>query len=579
MWDQIGRVCPEELQSNSKNFKQNLGDRRKCDNYANTLKELAGMLPIPLRTNCKRLTKKEILLRVLQYIEHLQESIDTARSLLHINSDERKGEAEQLVVVAPAQKRGQREATPRTKKTKPMVVCKKPRKRRRTRKSDRRAVNKKACKCLALETENIPCQAGRYSEENSLYAVGKVNSILSSSQKQSPFFPNFQVPVPESYQPASTTSLDVTPNGVQFHTTDWSLGSNEEEGKNGDMFSVCAAQVAYDELHQYVKETGHSSAGQELVCYNSSCEEEDEEGPRASPWLSTQSPIGMPLAGSMQLCSPRIETQNNSCSDLGLSPSLFSSPGRLLTRHTLQGIQEEFSPVLFEDVYMSLQSNSFAQTLSGTLLRKPAFNLDHCYLSYSETGQSDSSPVSRVNEAASSWNKQFLQEEASNIRSEGPMSSSDENSDATWTPCKRTKPPQVACQKRKKVVRRQKRRPGLCEKHSSSSLQLKKKCVNGFIMFCRLNRRHFIRAYPGMASTAATRELAQLWRMMTKQERKPYCLKARRFSRMNNRIVREDNSSGEEEMEPPKPFHLLLAEKSFHGAQNFGDYSLLDFIP
>lgn len=49
------------------------------------------------------------------------------------------------------------------------------------------------------------------------------------------------------------------------------------------------------------------------------------------------------LAGNMQLCSPRIGVQTNSCSDLGLSPSLFSSPGRLLTRH-LQGTQEEFSP-------------------------------------------------------------------------------------------------------------------------------------------------------------------------------------------------------------------------------------------
>lgn len=29
-------------------------------------------------------------------------------------------------------------------------------------------------------------------------------------------------------------------------------------------------------------------------------------------------------------------------------------------------------------------------------------------------------------------------------------------------------------------------------------------------------------ACPGMASTAATRELAQLWRTMTKQERRPY---------------------------------------------------------
>ncbi|XP_013929079.1 PREDICTED: basic helix-loop-helix and HMG box domain-containing protein 1-like [Thamnophis sirtalis] len=82
-----------------------------------------------------------------------------------------------------------------------------------------------------------------------------------------------------------------------------------------------------------------------------------------------------------------------------------------------------------------------------------------------------------------------------------------------------------------------------------------------------------------MASTAATRELAQLWRMMTKQERKPYCMKARRFSRLNNRIVRDDFSSGDEEPEPPKPFHLLLAEKCIPGTQTVGNVSFLGCIP
>ncbi|XP_062995830.1 meiosis initiator protein [Elgaria multicarinata webbii] len=484
MWDQIGRVCPEELQPNNKKIKQN-SDRRKHNNYTSTLKELAEMLPIPLRTSYKRLTKKEILLRVLHYIEHLQASIDTARSLFQVRCEEQKaGKSDQMVI--SALKRGRRETTPRAKKTKPLGVCKKPRKRRRTRKSERQGVSKKACKCLALET-------------------GK-----SSSQ-----------------------------------------------------------------AHEHKKESL-----QELVYYHSSCEEEEEEGPRANPWLSTQSPVTI-SHGSMQLCSPGVAAQSNSCSDLGLSPSLFSSPARLLPRHILQGGQEELSPVLFEDVYLSPQSSSFSQSLSGTLLRKSAFTLDHCYLSYSEMGKSDSSPVSRVNETASSWNKPFLQE-AAIIGPECTLSSSDENSDSTWTPCKRVKPSQVACQKKKKkkVGRRQRRQPVACEKRSSSSpLQLKKKCVNGFIMFCRLNRKHFIRACPGMASTAATRELAQLWRLMTKQERKPYCMKARRFSRLNNRIVRDDFSSGEEEPEPPKPFHLLLAEKSLSGIPNFGDYSLLELIP
>ncbi|KAM6427958.1 meiosis initiator protein [Liasis olivaceus] len=575
MWDQIGQVCSEELQGNSQNFKQNCGDRRKRNNYTNTLKELAQMLPIPLRTSCKRLTKKEILLRVLRYIEHLQASIDTARSLLQVRGGEQKVGSQQVVI--SALKREHREVTPRAKNPKPLGVYKKPRKRRRTRKSDRRGVSKKVCKCLALETGKDSAHTVPSPEEESLPDVGDVSSILSSFQKQSTSFPNFKVPLPESNQPANTKHLDITKAGVPFDPAGWNFDGNQEY-KDDSVFSMSVAQMAYNKLHRCSEGPGHTLVRQELVHYHSSCEEE-EEGPKANPWLSIQSPLGFSSTGSMQLRSPGIGTQSNSCSDLGLSPSLFSSPARLLPTHVLQGVQEELSPVLFEDVYLSPQSSSFSQTPSGTLLRKSAFTLDHCYLSYSEAGKIDSSPVSRVNEIESSWSEQF-QEEAPLIRSECPASSSDENSDSTWTPCKRAKSSQGPSQKKKKVGRRQRRRPVACEKRSSSSpLQLKKKCVNGFIMFCRLNRKHFIRTCPGMASTAATRELAQLWRMMTKQERKPYCMKARRFSRLNNRIVRDDFSSGDEEPEPPKPFHLLLAEKSVPGTQAFGDCSLLGCIP
>ncbi|KAH0631566.1 hypothetical protein JD844_005950 [Phrynosoma platyrhinos] len=520
------------------------------------------MLPIPLRTGCKRLTKKQIIFRVLRYIEHLQSSIDTAKSLLQVNSEGSKGlfffikaeEAEQAAI--PVIKREQREATPpRAKKTKPLNVDKKPRKRRRACRTEQQDVSRKARMCLSLEAENIPSQVDVHREE-SMFAAGKEPLVLSYSQKPSTFFPSIKVLVSESQQP-----------------TDGNLGSNQQKSKEEETaFSVCAAQVVYNEQHQ-----------QELVHYNSSYEEEDEDGPRASPWLSAQSPVGI-THGSLQLCSPETGAQSNNCSDLGLSPSLFSSPARLLPRHILQGGQEELSPVLFEDVYLSPQSSNFSQNLSGTLLRKSAFTLDHCYLSYNEMSKSNSSPMSRMNEIeSSSWHKRFFKEvEAATLRTECPVSSSDENSDSTWVPCKRArKPSQVASQKKKKkVIRRQKCRALACEKHSSSSpLKLKKKCVNGFIMFCRLNRKHFIRAYPGMASTVATRELAQLWRVMTKQERKPYCLKARRFSLLNNRIVRDDFSSGEDELEPPKPFHLLLAEKSLPDTQFFHDLSLLELIP
>ncbi|XP_048358040.1 meiosis initiator protein isoform X2 [Sphaerodactylus townsendi] len=573
MWDQTGCVCPEELQPSSKNCKQDSSDRKESNNYTSTLRELAQMLPVPLRTSSKRLTKKEILLRVLRYIEHLQTSIHSARSLLQHRCGEQKGESEQMS--PSALKRRRRETTPRGKKTKAPVVCKKPRKARRIPKSERRGASKKACKCLPLEPEEdfFPTDPHR---EESLSNAEDASSVPSLSQKQYPFLPSFQDPGPAAHWPPSTNFWDITKNRAPFCASDWHLGSGSEEIKDRDVFSACVAQMAYDELRHHAEGRGHLLMGQELVCYYSSCEEEEDEVSRASPWLSTQSPVGI-SHGSLLLCSPSVGAQSNTCSDLGLSPSLFSSPGRLLPKHVLQGGQEELSPVLFEDVYLS------PQTFSGTLLRKSAFTLDHCYLSYSEKGRSDSSPISTTNET-SSRNKQFLQEGAAHTRPECLRSSSDENSDSTWTPCRKVKPLQALRKKKKKkkkkVGRRQKRQPMSCEKRNNASpLQLKKKCVNGFIMFCRLNRKHYIRACPGMASTAATRELAQLWRMMTKQERKPYCMKARRFSRLNNRIVRDDFSSEEEDLEPPKPFHLLLAEKSLSGTQNFGDLSLLELIP
>ncbi|NXF60397.1 BHMG1 protein, partial [Ciccaba nigrolineata] len=78
----------------------------------------------------------------------------------------------------------------------------------------------------------------------------------------------------------------------------------------------------------------------------------------------------------------------------------------------------------------------------------------------------------------------------------------------------------------------------------------KKKCVNGFIMFCSLNRKHYMSAHPGLASTAATRELAQLWHSLSPDERRPYCLWARRFSRLHNRVTRPDGD-GDGDTNPP----------------------------
>ncbi|XP_075464926.1 meiosis initiator protein isoform X1 [Ascaphus truei] len=100
--------------------------------------------------------------------------------------------------------------------------------------------------------------------------------------------------------------------------------------------------------------------------------------------------------------------------------------------------------------------------------------------------------------------------------------------------------------------------------HGFSRLQLlRKKCVNGFIMFCRVNRRPYLSARPGTASTTATKELAELWREMSAQERRPYCIRALQFSLLHGRLVKQCSLRvSHEDLTPPKPLSVLLAEKT-----------------
>ncbi|XP_028840149.1 uncharacterized protein meiosin isoform X2 [Denticeps clupeoides] len=93
---------------------------------------------------------------------------------------------------------------------------------------------------------------------------------------------------------------------------------------------------------------------------------------------------------------------------------------------------------------------------------------------------------------------------------------------------------------------------------------LKKKCVNGFLMFCRMNRKIYLRSHPGTPSTIVTKELASIWHVMPKQDRQIYCLKARQFSREQNRNVRIKDVEAEEEGQEyvPNPLHMLLAHRN-----------------
>lgn len=76
---------------------------------------------------------------------------------------------------------------------------------------------------------------------------------------------------------------------------------------------------------------------------------------------------------------------------------------------------------------------------------------------------------------------------------EGLQSSSDEDDDYTWTPTRRASTLPTGGRKNRKgraskgPVKPKENKKALCP------TQMKKKCVNGFIMFCRMNRKQYIR--------------------------------------------------------------------------------------
>ncbi|KAI4886823.1 hypothetical protein NFI96_018385, partial [Prochilodus magdalenae] len=164
---------------------------------------------------------------------------------------------------------------------------------------------------------------------------------------------------------------------------------------------------------------------------------------------------------------------------LNLSPSLLTSPARGLSHPLLPNRQEELQ-MLFEDVWVTPKSSDI------TTPKFPCKSLDGSCVS---------------------------------LLSEEDNRGSDE---MTWTP-KQHIPERTA----KKAHHRRFFNKSHNLKHST----LKKKCVNGFIMFCRVNRRLYL------------------------------SIKARHFSRQHNRNVRSEGQDADEDAEDYvlSPLHMLLA--------------------
>ncbi|KAL2095308.1 hypothetical protein ACEWY4_010027 [Coilia grayii] len=281
----------------------------------------------------------------------------------------------------------------------------------------------------------------------------------------------------------------------------------QERAASGGHCSACDGQTSSEDgspgQSQFTPSSGSMQVlSSEHVCGGAQGSEESE---------SVCSSFSTPL---MPKVSSFVSDQT-----LNLSPSLLTSPTRGVSHDLLPQGQEDLQ-TLFEDVWVSSEANA-----------SKAASL--------QSSQSDDS--------VPDWSSQ------SRKRGVAPMASqSDEEEvgcdDVTWTP------------KLMQVRRRRKPRAKVQVKAASDT---KKKCVNGFIMFCRINRKLYLQSRPGTPSTVVTKALANIWHHLPKQERRIYCLKARRYSCQENRNVRvqevEEDTQGEECV--LSPLHLLLSDR------------------
>ncbi|XP_077887968.1 meiosis initiator protein isoform X2 [Ictidomys tridecemlineatus] len=495
-------------------------DRNQKKNHSSKLQELALLLPVAPKTGTKKLTKKEILLHVLHYIQYLQRSIDVAKALLKFHTSDGEGGLGGLgrnPAVGPARrKHSTPSSSPCSRKSHLWGACRKPRKKKLTRAPERQTRDQKPRRSLALDKPEKTVTTSPDQKE------GNVGGLTTPPRCPDPWcdlkaaFASFQGNGEGGR--SQLTLLDIAENIVLGDIASCCCANSAQDGEPDPALE---AQRGAEGIHFLSRI--HPYSRQKLVFCDSS-EEVDKEVPDADPWLPAWTPEGSPHGSPVALGPPQINNWSvtgHSSEILGLSPSLFSSPGKLLPEQILEDGNEYLTQGLFEEVLLEPESRPSACTLEAP-------------------------------------QKKDLQ-----VDPEGLQSSSDEDDDYTWTPTRRASTlPTGGRKSRKGRTSKGPLKPKESKK-APCPTQMKKKCVNGFIMFCRMNRKQYIRACPGTASTAATKELAQLWRVMTPQERRPYCIKARRFSRQHNRIVKQENSSSEDEdWETPKPFYQLLAEKA-----------------
>ncbi|XP_051063165.1 meiosis initiator protein [Phodopus roborovskii] len=528
---------PDELRAGS----LSPTDRKDKKNHTNKLRELALLIPVTMKTRNKKHTKKEILLRVLHYIQYLQRSIDVAKALLKLHGSNNKG-LSRNPSTGPTRRR---HSTPSSSpKSCLWGTCSRPRKKF-TRVSERPTWPQKPRRSLALDQpENLVTAHPGQKEENGEGATYPRDLSPGTHPTTAPALSE------GDGGGSQLVFLDMAQNIVAYDiTSDHGAGAQHGE-PDIDVKAQSRVQRPY-----LLTRTQPCLRQKLFLCTPS---ERDKEASDIDPWLpawtSEDSPNGSPLAsGSSQTNTWHVT--NYLSEILGLSSSLFSSPSKTLPGHILEDGDYFLTEGLLEaspadcELEGSQEKDTPSEGPLGPSNFQSSVSLDHCYLPLSENIEvlSSSSSSSESTDTDSLW---------------GQETPSDEDRDYTWTPTRESSGLLAAGKKAKKVQASQ----GPVKPKDNRKAcpgQVKKKCVNGFIMFCRMNRKQYIRACPGTASTAATKELAQLWRGMTLEERRPYCTKARRFSRQHNRIVkRESSSSEDDDGQTPKPFYQLLAERA-----------------
>ncbi|XP_058271738.1 meiosis initiator protein-like isoform X1 [Hemibagrus wyckioides] len=425
--------------------------------WSNSLKEISCLLPVSEPACGRALSKKKILIHMLQYFDFLQTHIQRLHSTLpphclpETNDRESDSESEDTALSEPS-------TPPCILKAKRKYSCGHPRKKDTSNSElyddKNQTLHKEGDRHVMTVTKGErpytrPADETAWSAED--------NSSLPCSSDS-------------NYSVLPTTSSSTTGSTVDL-----------ESPCQGSQCSICDARTGSEDGGQGNKELASPFSGSFIL--------KDQMFGVLPPLEKKQlddSPSlpHMPVLPFLPLLGCR--------EGLNLSPSLLTSPTRGLSHTLLPEGQEELQ-MLFEDVWVT--PNPAAPKSE---------EVDKCL------------------------------------------------DDITWTPNQH--------QHMKKGSKGHHKMA--CRKGQTVAGQ-KKKCVNGFLMFCRLNRRLYLRTHPGLPSTVVTKELANLWHIMPKQERRVYCLKARQFSREHNRNVRSKGQEAEEEEEAciPSPLHMLLAHR------------------